>query len=204
MKQKIFEINNNGVTYIIYPSYSQVWKASETIPNKELSGFKNYDLHLNAPISFKSLEVSSLLYESNFSINKKFDFDLKINSNGIIQAYIRYPEQKKGNFQFSILEEELKVFNSIATRINKQKNNVLLKGTQKRPIAIIIDRTKILNDNNMISQNSDCLALLAFSQTTLLKYIAENNKYKVKTKFNIISSEYTKRFDVPDYPNISR
>ena len=44
----------------------------------------------------------------------------------------------------------------------------------------------------MISQNSDCLALLAFSQTILLKYIAENNKYKVKTKFNIISSEYTK------------
>jgi len=84
------------------------------------------------------------------------------------------------------------------------KNNVLLKGTQKRPIAIIIDRTKILNDNNMISQNSDCLALLAFSQTILLKYIAENNKYKVSTKFNIISSEYTKRFDVPDYPNISR
>lgn len=164
----------------------------------ELKKFKPLNLPTHE-IKYDNIYISNSLEDTNFSINHYFEYDVQINQNGKMKCNIFYPYSLKGSYEFQINEREQilikrALFGLPVTKLTEANNKLKFN-------SIII-----INNKNSNSYVGDFLKTpnYSFIITVVNKILTENIiKQKIQNeRYNIISSQYVKRFLPPPPPPI--
>lgn len=192
-EKEIFEIRSSDNEYIgMFDGNFEKYILSK---EKEFNtDYKEYTLDTNVQFeNFRTISISENLYETNYFQNRKMVYDINIDSVGNVTANVRYPDEKKGGYTFTLSKSDFNLFRKIINRFSTNKGgNEYFVDNDYCSQAIVMNNGFVLNDYSKMRSDVDVQAVIMFSNLLTMKYISKQKAMDISYK--IKSSEYTKNY----------